>query len=325
MNSNILIGDATMPKVVIKIDKVSKIYDNKVKALNNVSLEIYEKEIFSLLGPNGAGKTTLIKIITGQLKPSSGELWILGVSHKEFLNSSVRHRVNFVPQENVIWEKLTVEENMMLMASMYKIPRREAREKVKELMEEFELLDTRKRLASKLSGGMRRKLAIAMALINDPDILILDEPTAGLDPRMRAILLGDIEKLKRKGKTILLTTHIVEEAERLSDRVGIIHRGEIITVDDPSSLKAKACGSEVLDLLFRKIDDVVLEAVVRIINGHDYIKVGDKILIKGDNLLGILNELRKNKLLYDSMLNASIRKSTLEDAFLFLTGTMLGE
>lgn len=313
-----------MPNRVIIIEEVSKIYEKDILALDNVSLEIYESEIFSLLGPNGAGKTTLIKIITGQLEPSSGKMWILGVSHKEFLNSPVRHRVSYVPQENVIWESLTVEENMMLMASMYRIPKIEARNRVRFLLEEFELTNVKGRLASKLSGGMKRKLAIAMALINDPDILILDEPTAGLDPKMRAILLSDIEKLKKKGKTIMLTTHVIEEAERLSDRVGIIHKGRIITVDTPLNLKSRICGKEVLDLLFIRIDDTLLGSIIETVGDSDYIRVGDKIIIKSNNLIDILSRLRENKTIYDSLLNASIRKSSLEDAFLFLTGTTLG-
>jgi len=313
-----------MSKVVIKIENLSKKYENEVLALDNVSLEVYEGEIFSLLGPNGAGKTTLIRIITGQLKPSEGKVWMLGVTHEEFLSSPVRHRVNFVPQENVIWEHLTVEENMMLIASMYRIPRNEAKVKVRELMEEMELLDARKRLAAKLSGGMKRKLAIAMALINDPDILILDEPTAGLDPRMRARLLSDIEKFKMRGKTILLTTHIVEEAEKLSSRVGIINHGKIVDIDKPAELKKRVCGLEILDLLFSKLNEDLMSHVKRIIGEREYLILGDRIFVKGNDFLGILNEIRSDSVLYEQLLNATIRKSNLEDAFLFLTGTTLG-
>lgn len=313
-----------MPNVAIKIQDLTKIYEDNVVALDDVSLEIYEGEIFSLLGPNGAGKTTLIKIITGQLEPTKGDVWVLGVHHKEFLKSPTRLRISYVPQENIIWEELTVKENMLFMASMYKLPRREAKQRVKELLEDFELFDVRKRLAAKLSGGMKRKLAIAMALINDPEILILDEPTAGLDPRVRAILLSDIEKFKKTGKTILLTTHIVEEAERLSTRVGIINRGKIVAIDSPSELKKRACGIEILDLLFRKLNEELVKRLVSLVGKDNYVIVGDRVLIKENNFIELINEIRNDPKLFESLLNTAIRKSNLEDAFLFLTGTSLG-
>lgn len=308
---------------VIRIRKLSKIYDNKVLALDNISLEINKGEIFSLLGPNGAGKTTLIKILTGQLRPSSGEVSIFGISFRNFLKSPVRFKISYVPQENIIWEDLTVEENILFMASMYRISRNEAKEILMHLLEELELSNVRKRLASKLSGGMKRKLSIAMALVNDPDILILDEPTAGLDPTMRAILLSDIEKFKSEGKTIVLTTHIVEEAERLSTRVAIIKSGKIIVVGSPRKLKEEICGFEILDLLFRKLGNRLAKSVLRVIGEKEHVVVGDRLLVKGKELISILSELRRNPMIYEQLLNASIRKSNLEDAFLFLNGSPL--
>ncbi len=310
-------------QVAISIRNVTKIYENKVKALDNVTFDVYKGEIFSLLGPNGAGKTTLIKIITGQLEPTSGEVYVLGVSGKEFLRSDVRLRISYVPQENIIWPHLTVEENLYLMGSMYKIPKSDLKTRIRELLEEFELLEARKRLAKKLSGGMKRKLSIAMALMNDPDILILDEPTAGLDPRARASMLASIEKLKQLGKTILLTTHIVEEAERLADRVGIINAGKIIAIDTPDNMKLNSCGREVLEILFEEISDEIWDRILSIIPENNIAKAGDKLIIKQDNLPHIIEKIRSDEVLYSKILALSMRKSNLEDAFLFLTGQFL--
>lgn len=315
-----------MSKAVVKIENLSKRYENDVLALDNVSFEIYEGEIFSLLGPNGAGKTTLIKIITGQLSLTTGEVYVLGINHNDFLKSEARFRVSYVPQENVIWENLTVEENLEIMGAMYKLPKKMIKEKINHLLREFDLEEAKKRLASKLSGGMKRKLSIAMALINDPEILILDEPTAGLDPRTRAAMLATLEKLRELGKTILLTTHIVEEVERLADRVAIIHRGRIIKIDSPDILKQESCGKEVLDLLFDELNNEVISLVSKLVGENNIAIAGDKIIIRENILTEILEEIKRNQALMDRILTISIRKANLEDAFLFLTGqTLEGE
>jgi len=309
---------------VIQVRNLTKVYNGNVVALDNVSFEVYRGEIFGLLGPNGAGKTTLIKILTGQLEPTSGEVIVLGVNHKDFLKSDARFKVSYVPQENIIWEHLTVEENLSVMGAMYKLPKKEIKEKIKYLLEEFDLIEARKRLAEKLSGGMKRKLSIAMALINDPEVLILDEPTAGLDPKTRASMLANLEKLRELGKTVLLTTHIVEEAERLANRVAIIHRGKIISVDTPENLKYTNCGREVLDLLFEKLDKELLGEVIKLAGDQNIVVAGDKVIIKENNLSGILDEVKRHKALAKCVLTMAIRKSNLEDAFLFLTGQTLG-
>lgn len=307
---------------VIVVKNIIKKYGDVV-ALDNVTFEVNAGEIFGLLGPNGAGKTTLIRIITGQLEPTNGTIEVLGVNHADFLNSDVRFKVSYVPQENIIWEYLTVEENLQLMASMYKLSRGELREKVENLLVDFDLKNVRKRLANKLSGGMKRKLTIAMALVNDPEILILDEPTAGLDPKTRAMMLGNIEKLKELGKTILLTTHIVEEVERIADRVAIINNGKMIAIDKPANLKKMSCGNEVLDLLFEQLDTKAFEILHKIVEDKNLITVGDRVIIKEDRLAEILEKIKENEKLSEQILTITLRKSSLEDAFLFLTGRLL--
>ena len=311
-------------EVVISLKNISKIYDNKIRALDNVSLEVKAGETIGLLGPNGAGKTTLMRIIAGQLQPSSGEGIVLSKNLRELLRSEERFKLSYVPQENIFWPNLSVEENLWMMGAMYKIPKKELRDRIKKLLEEYELWEVRKRLARKLSGGMQKRLSIVMGLINDPEILILDEPTTGLDPAMRASVIGLLEKLNSLGKTILISSHIVEDIERLCERVVIMDRGRIIADAQPMELKIKITGREVLEVLFNEIDKEVLEKLGRIAEERGMARAGYKIIIKGDDLIALSNEIRNDKALYENVITLSIRKSTLEDVFLFLTGRLIG-
>jgi len=311
-------------EVVISLKNISKIYDNKIRALDNVSLEVKAGETIGLLGPNGAGKTTLMRIIAGQLQPSSGEGIVLSKNLRELLRSEERFKLSYVPQENIFWPNLSVEENLWMMGAMYKLPKRELRDRIKKLLEEYELWEVRKRLARKLSGGMQKRLSIVMGLINDPEILILDEPTTGLDPAMRASVIGLLEKLNSLGKTILISSHIVEDIERLCERVVIMDRGRIIADAPPMELKIKITGREILEVLFNEIDKEVLEKLRRIAEKRGMARAGYKIIIKGDDLIALSNEIRNDKALYENVITLSIRKSTLEDVFLFLTGRLIG-
>mgnify|MGYP000589588943 FL=1 len=206
---------------------------------------------------------------------------------------------------------------------MYKLPKSELREKIRFLLDEFDLTDVRKRLSSKLSGGMKRKLSVAMSLINDPEILILDEPTAGLDPRTRASLITSLEKLREFGKTILLTTHIVESAERISDRVAIINKGRIVTVDTVDNLKQKHCGEEVIEILYKQLTPEALETVKSIAHEERIATAGDKVIITQQHG-NVIEDLLKIKSKAKDILAVILRKSTLEDTFLFITGETLG-
>ncbi len=316
-------GVAFMSKnVAISINGVYKKYNESVIALNNVSFDVYHGEIFSILGPNGAGKTTLFKILIGELKPTKGDVQILGVPQQNFLNSKVRFKISYVPQENIFWENLTVEENLELIGAMYKLERSELRRKINILLEEFDLEEARKRFASKLSGGMKRKLTIAMSLINDPDVIILDEPTVGLDPETRASLIASLEKLKAAGKTILLTTHIVETAERISDRVAIMNKGHIIAIDTVDNLIDKYCGNEVIEVLFQELTSTELESIRKLANNETLVTVGDKVIVTQQHT-SIVDKLLELKSKRDDILAVVLRKSTLEDAFLFATGELL--
>lgn len=197
-------------------------------AVNDLNLKVNQGELFSLLGLNGAGKTTTIKMLSGLIRPSSGSAKLLNLDLIEE-TQSIKQKINVSPQETAIARNLTVQENLEMIAGIYAIPQASISAKVDEMIQVFNLTDVRKKKARLLSGGTQRRLSIAMALISDPEILFLDEPTLGLDVIARRELWNTIRKLKGR-KTIILTTHYLEEAEALSDKVAIIQKGKIKAV-----------------------------------------------------------------------------------------------
>lgn len=219
----------------IEISNLTKKFKEKI-AVNNISLKIKEGELFALLGTNGAGKTTTIKMLSTLILPTSGEVKINGLDVIKD-RQKVKEILNVSPQETAIAPNLSVKENLEFMAGVYQIKNKE--EKIKELISMFKLDDVLNQKAKTLSGGWQRKVSIAMALINDPKILFLDEPTLGLDVIARKELWSVIEKQKNK-MTIILTTHYMEEAESLSDRVGIMAGGNLIDVGTPEELIKKS-------------------------------------------------------------------------------------
>lgn len=219
----------------IEISNLTKKFKEKI-AVNNISLKIKEGELFALLGTNGAGKTTTIKMLSTLILPTSGEVKINGLDVIKD-RQKVKEILNVSPQETAIAPNLSVRENLEFMAGVYQIKNKE--EKMKELISMFKLDNVLNQKAKTLSGGWQRKVSIAMALINDPKILFLDEPTLGLDVIARKELWSVIEKQKNK-MTIILTTHYMEEAESLSDRVGIMAGGNLIDVGTPEELIKKS-------------------------------------------------------------------------------------
>lgn len=217
----------------IKIDGITKRFGNKT-AVNHLSLEVKEGELFSLLGVNGAGKTTLIKMLTCLLKPNEGEAYILG---KSVLSQSgeVKELINLSTQETAVAPNLTVRENMMMIAGIYGMDKETAKAKTDEIIEKLSFAEYENQRAKTLSGGWQRKLSIAMALITQPKVLFLDEPTLGLDVLARRELWELVRSLKGK-MTIILTTHYMEEAESLSDRIGVMINSNLVTVGTPDEL-----------------------------------------------------------------------------------------
>ncbi len=222
-------------KALIHVKSVKKRYPNK-EALKGVSLDIFEGEIFGLLGVNGAGKTTLSSILAGLHPPTHGDVLYLGRSIYEDV-VSYRKKVGFCPQKPNLDLSLTLEENLLFAGRYHRMDEADIRGQIEKLMAEFHLNEYAKQKADVLSGGYKQRFLIARTLIHRPSLIILDEPTVGLDPHIRRHLWDQIIDLKKKGSSILLTTHYLDEAEYLSDRVCIIDAGAVKTIDTPDNLK----------------------------------------------------------------------------------------
>jgi len=224
-------------KSALVIDKLVKKYE-EVTAVSGLSLEIKDGKIFGLLGPNGAGKTTVINVLCGLLKPTSGTASVGGHDvQKE--SKKVKDLIGVCPQETAVFTYLSGRENLELIGNLHAMPKEKLKKNVDELLGKLSLLEESKRRVGKYSGGMKRRINLAMALVNDPSIVFLDEPTVAMDPQSRRAVWGFIKELRKKEKTVILTTHYMEEAEELCDMVGIIDHGKLIALDSPIQLKKK--------------------------------------------------------------------------------------
>lgn len=221
------------------IDKISKSYKDKM-VLDDVSLAVKKGEVLGLLGPNGAGKTTLLKTVSGLTAPTKGDISILGMDRKTTEKKHLMSKIGIVPQENNLEREADVREALILYAKLFGVER--PKERVDFLIREFAMQSWQDTKTWHLSGGMARKALIVRALISDPEILLLDEPTVGLDPDVRRDVWGIIQKLKSFGKTIVITTHYMEEAEFLCDRIALLKAGRLLYVDTSVGLK-KLAGS----------------------------------------------------------------------------------
>jgi ABC-2 type transport system ATP-binding protein len=228
--------DGVVP--ALRVEKLRKTYSNGLLALDGISLEVQAGRFFGLLGPNGAGKTTLINSVVSLARPDSGRVEVFGRdAHREFREA--RRMIGVSPQEMNLDKFLTVEEVLLYHAGYYGVEKRKARERTEELLERFGLIGKRKDRVNTLSGGMKRRVMFARALIHDPEILFLDEPTAGVDIELRYSLWEYIRELNRGGLTILLTTHYLEEAEELCEEIALINDGKIAAQDTSAGLKAR--------------------------------------------------------------------------------------
>lgn len=223
--------------IILETRDLVKKFDDII-AIDKLNLEVMEGELFSLLGPNGAGKTTTIKILTGILKPTTGNATIAGFNVTENMNE-IKKLIGVCPQEAAVFQFLNAKENIELIGNLHSLSKSEIEKRTTDFLELLGLTEASKRKAGGYSGGMLRKLNIMMALINDPKIAFLDEPTVGMDARARRNTWEFIGSLKGENKTIILTTHYIEEAEALSDRVGIMDNGKLIEIGTPEELKSK--------------------------------------------------------------------------------------
>jgi len=224
-------------KAAIVIDNLTKKFED-VTALDGLSLEIGKGELFGLLGPNGAGKTTIINVLCGLLEPTSGSASVGGYNVQED-SERVKELIGVCTQETAVFPYLTGRENVQLFGNLYAMPKEKLRRNTDELLQKMSLTEDADRRVGKYSGGMRRRINLIMALVHDPEIAFLDEPTVGMDPQSRHAVWGFIRELKEKGRTVILTTHYMEEAEELCDRVGIIDHGKLIALGSPGQLKEK--------------------------------------------------------------------------------------
>ncbi|BDC17903.1 MarR family transcriptional regulator [Acidianus sp. HS-5] len=247
---------------MINVIHVWKYYD-KILANEDITMEVKKGELVALLGPNGAGKTTLVKQIYGELTPTKGEILVSGSK----INNNIKKRMGVIPQECTPYATLSVKDNIYYMGKIKGMHSEKARERTEELLKKLELKEYENRLAEYLSGGLKRRVLLAMALVNDPDVVILDEPTTGLDPEARREVWEVLSELKKEGKAMLLTTHYLDEAERLADRIYFINR-KIIMEGTPSEIKSKFSSYyEVIDYSTGKTYYVKEEEVADFIRG----------------------------------------------------------
>ena len=244
-----------MGDIQISINNLSKVYDNGFDALKNINLNIKKGEIFAMLGPNGAGKTTLISIICGIVNPSSGNV---NVDNFDIINDyrETRSRIGLVPQELTLEQFETVFNNVSYSRGLY--GKKPDPNHIEKILKQLSLWDKKDLKLRQLSGGMKRRVLIAKALSHEPSILFLDEPTAGVDVELRKEMWKVVEQLRKTGVTIILTTHYIEEAEAIADRVGVINQGEIIVVDETKELLKKMGSKKLTVDLHEKINEIPL-------------------------------------------------------------------
>ena len=316
-----------MPEVVLETQNLTKHYGD-LTAVDDLSLKIFEGEVLGFLGPNGAGKTTAIHMMCGLLKPDAGHVFIQGEPLSE-ASDTLRTRVGVCPQEIVIWERLTCIEQLQFIGQMYGLPGRLARQRGDSLLNALDLLDKRSKLARTLSGGMKRRLNLAMALVHDPDIVVLDEPEAGLDPQSRVKVRQYIQSLAQT-KTVILTTHNMDEADRVADRVAIIDHGKLLVVDTPDELKFRVGEGDVIEVTVEDLDShnpVWVSGLLPDPITPEMIEIDDgQLRIRTHNAVGILPTiLEALEAIGLIPSDVRIRANTLEDVFIKLTGKKLRE
>ncbi|WP_291321797.1 ABC transporter ATP-binding protein [Desulfonatronospira sp.] len=285
-------------------------------AVDNVSFQVEEGEFFGLLGPNGAGKTSVIRMMYGFSPLSSGSMKVFGLDIETGWRE-IRSRMGVCQQENTLDPDLSVEQNLLVFAGYYRIPRQKAVERTQELLDFFALHHRKNAQVSQLSGGMARRLMLARALINEPGLIILDEPTTGLDPQSRHQVWDKLRELQARGLTLVLTTHYMEEAASLCHRIVIMDHGRILVQGSPDGLIREFSGTSVIEVVSpgQEIHSFVEQKGIR----HE--KLTDRLIIYTDDLNG-LGKIIRQRFCPDKCL---FRSGTLEDVFLRLTGRELRE
>ena len=289
-----------------------------VEAVKGIDIDVRRGEAFGFLGPNGAGKSSTMRMIAAVSPVTGGELRILGLDPSEH-GPAIRARLGVCPQEDTLDTELNVFDNLFIYGRYFGIPRREVRERAEELLEFVQLTEKAKSKVESLSGGMKRRLTIARSLINRPEILLLDEPTTGLDPQARHVLWDRLFRLKQQGVTLVITTHYMDEAEQLCDRLVVMDRGVIAAEGSPLDLIREHSTREVAELRFPVGDhDATAEKIADL--GDRVEVLPDRILVYSADGEHVLEQVHERGLRPIATL---VRRSTLEDVFLRLTGRTL--
>ncbi|MEM0474107.1 MAG: ABC transporter ATP-binding protein [Zestosphaera sp.] len=311
----------------VEVRDLVKVYGREVRALDGVSLDVEEGAVHALLGPNGAGKTTLIRVITTQLKPSSGFARVFGYDViKE--SSAVRELIGYVPQEMSLWSDLSGYENMLIYSKIYGVPRGVRSKKIEELLDFMGLSDASRRLVRTYSGGMIRRLEIAIALMRNPKLLILDEPTIGLDPGARSLVWDKISEFRREnGVTVFFATHYMDEADKYANYVTLLNQGKVVTHGTPSELKRLVEGNRVVIVFKGRVDGSKLSEIISGIHGVTISSFNDEYLdlVVSDiptKLPAILEKIFSSGY---SVSEVVIREATLDEVFIKLTGRRITE
>jgi len=313
----VILLDTASGEYAVYAENLTKRYD-RLTAVDGINFAIERGERFSFLGPNGAGKTTTIKMIYGMSPPTSGYLNVLGLDVRSNIRA-IKSRIGVVPQETNLDTELSVLENLLVYSNYFGIPKAEARKKADELLEFIHLEERAGTMVDTLSGGMKRRLLLARALLNDPELLILDEPTTGLDPQARHLIWDRLRELSKQNVTLLLTTHYMEEAAKLSERLMIMDEGKIVTEGMPDKLVEEHVSREALEIKVspgqeKKLLDILIP------KSESHESQDDTFVFFSKSADELLREAKAAGLDIDYAL---MRRSTLEDVFLKLTGRRL--
>ncbi|AHV95797.1 ABC transporter ATP-binding protein [Paenibacillus sabinae] len=302
---------------ILEVKKLKKSF-GEVKAVQDISFTVEAGEVFTIIGPNGAGKTTTLEMIEGLQPPDAGSIFIAGLSWDKN-ESEIKTRIGVQPQSSALFDLLTAEENLDLFASFY--PKRKS---TAEVLEMINLTEHRNKRVKSLSGGQRQRLAIGLAMINDPQVIFLDEPTTGLDPQARRNIWDIILQLKQMGTTIILTTHYMEEAEKLSDRVCIVDQGTVISLDTPAALIGKLTREREVRLSFFDGEAAAARTEQALRDLPEIVRMerdGENLTLWSPEpeqvLYGLLGFTKEQGYRVE---HVSIREMSLEDVFIAFTG-----
>ncbi len=306
-----------MAEPLVQARGLTKKFDDFL-AVDAVDFDIAQGEAFGFLGPNGAGKTSTMKMITTVSPITDGKLTVFGLDPSTE-GRQIRQRLGVVPQEDNLDVELTVSENLYVYGRYHDMPRAAINKRIEELLEFAQLADRADSPVEPLSGGMKRRLTIARALINDPDLVILDEPTTGLDPQARHLLWDRLYRLKREGATLIITTHYMDEAEQLCDRLVVMDKGRIVAEGSPRELIAQYAPKEVVELRFPEEQmDGIASRLAWLEGSTEFL--ADRVIVYSDDAEATQHELTQRDIHPEQVL---VRRSGLEDVFLKLTGRSL--